>query len=196
MQENTEEIKIDRRTRKTKKAIKTAFMDLIAKSDISKITVKEVSELADINRKTFYVYYSGVDDVSDEIENEIVDNIIKLMNEYNFAKFMTNPYLVLNQITDYINEDTEFYGKFFNSKISGAILEKVKKIIKDKLLPVFKEKADLTLVNYTIEYSLGGLIAAYREWLGSDKKITLEELSKHLSLIAVNGLNPIYVNIN
>lgn len=43
----------DRRVRKTKQAIKNAFIQLLNKKDLEKITIQDITELADINRGTF-----------------------------------------------------------------------------------------------------------------------------------------------
>ena len=55
-----EEKKLDRRVIKTKKAIRNAFAKLISEKDINKITIKDIADTADINRKTFYNYYRRV----------------------------------------------------------------------------------------------------------------------------------------
>ena len=55
--------KPDRRVARTKKAIKNAFAELMAEKEFSEITVKNIAETADINRKTFYNYYNSVYDV-------------------------------------------------------------------------------------------------------------------------------------
>lgn len=47
----------DRRVRKTKQAIKNAFIQLLNKKDLEKITIQDITELADINRGTFYLHY-------------------------------------------------------------------------------------------------------------------------------------------
>ena len=47
-----EEVKQDRRVMKTKKAIRSAFARLLAEKDIDRITVKDIAEAADVNRKT------------------------------------------------------------------------------------------------------------------------------------------------
>ena len=50
----------DRRVLRTKKNIRQAFLHLLSEKSLSQITVKELSDLADINRKTFYMYYSNI----------------------------------------------------------------------------------------------------------------------------------------
>ena len=55
-----EEKKLDRRTAKTKKAIAIALAKLLSEKEINKITITDIAKEADINRKTFYNYYSSV----------------------------------------------------------------------------------------------------------------------------------------
>lgn len=50
----------DMRCIKTKKAIKNALANLMTEKDISQITVTDISELAMINRKTFYAHMWGI----------------------------------------------------------------------------------------------------------------------------------------
>ena len=54
---NLPEKPTDRRVLRTKKNIRQAFLHLLSEKSLSQITVKELSDLADINRKTFYMYY-------------------------------------------------------------------------------------------------------------------------------------------
>ena len=47
-----EEKKTDRRVIKTKRAIRNAFAELLSHKDINDITIKDIADTADINRKT------------------------------------------------------------------------------------------------------------------------------------------------
>ena len=71
--------KTDKRVIKTKHAIYKAFVELLNEKDINQITITDVAKKANINRKTFYNYYSDINDVMEEIENLVVANVIKLI---------------------------------------------------------------------------------------------------------------------
>ena len=61
-----EEVKrVDRRVAKTRRAIRNAFVRLLTEKEMDKITIKELAELADVDRKTVYNYYEGVYDILD-----------------------------------------------------------------------------------------------------------------------------------
>ena len=56
---------MDLRTERTKRSIANAFLELRKQKDIEKITVKELAELAYINKATFYTHYHDIYDLSD-----------------------------------------------------------------------------------------------------------------------------------
>ena len=55
--------------------IADTYAALLEKKPLDKITVKELTEKADVNRKTFYSHYSSIEDVLNEIEDEILKKI-------------------------------------------------------------------------------------------------------------------------
>ena len=101
---------VDRRVLKTKRAIRNAFAKLMVEKDINDITVMELSETADINRKTFYNYYSGVYQVVEDIENDIISSYERLLGDVQFRESMNAPYQLFERFSQLINMDPEFFG--------------------------------------------------------------------------------------
>lgn len=69
------EKKQDLRVKKTKAAIYNAFFELLAEKGYRNITIKDISEKAMINRKTFYFHYETKEDLYNEIMTEILDSV-------------------------------------------------------------------------------------------------------------------------
>lgn len=67
---------MDLRIQRTKAAIREAFLELREKKPIEKITVTELTKLANINKATFYLHYSDIYALSDEIEDSLIDEIL------------------------------------------------------------------------------------------------------------------------
>ena len=70
----------DRRVRRTKKHLRQALTKLLLEKELKDISVLELTELADINRGTFYLHYRDIYDLYEKTEGEILDkfnNIIK-----------------------------------------------------------------------------------------------------------------------
>ena len=65
----------NRRVKITKTMIKDAFLELLEKHPIEKISVTDICKGADVNRSTFYAYYTDVTELLHEIENNVLIQI-------------------------------------------------------------------------------------------------------------------------
>lgn len=68
---------MDLRTIRTKQMIKDAFVKLRKKKEIEKITIKEIADMAMINKSTFYNHFEDIYHLSNEIENEVIDKCLE-----------------------------------------------------------------------------------------------------------------------
>lgn len=75
-------MKTDARIRYTKLVIRKAFLELLKKYSIEKVTVAEICRVAEINRATFYRYYENQYDLLSALENEMLDEIKTSSFEY------------------------------------------------------------------------------------------------------------------
>ncbi len=67
---------MDLREKKTKRSIKNAFLQLRAQKPLERITIKELSELAEISKATFYLHYKDIYDLSSQLQTEVIQNIL------------------------------------------------------------------------------------------------------------------------
>lgn len=72
-------MKTDARSRYTKHIIQSIFLDLLKEKPISKITVKEICEKADINRGTFYRHYEDIYDLMQKLEEAALNQLELLL---------------------------------------------------------------------------------------------------------------------
>ena len=64
---------MDLRIQKTRQNIFQAFIELREKYPLEKITVKELTERAQISKQTFYLHYRDMFDLSERIEQSMID---------------------------------------------------------------------------------------------------------------------------
>ena len=67
---------MDRRQRKSRKAILSAFSRLLERKSYSRITVQEIIDEADVGRTTFYAHFPTKDDLLSELCREIFDHVL------------------------------------------------------------------------------------------------------------------------
>ncbi len=72
---------MDRRQRKTREAIFTAFIELLSKKDFAHITVEEIINAADIGRATFYSHFETKDSLLKELCEELFCHLFDSMGE-------------------------------------------------------------------------------------------------------------------
>lgn len=180
----------DKRVIRTKKAIRNAFSELIAGKDLNDITVKDLADRANINRKTFYNYYSGIYQVVEELEKELVNGFENALGNIDIKKCITDPRIIFDRIDALILGDIEFYGNIFTAvenynlitKMTAMIKERTKRAICSQLgLP--DDKADIAL-----EVVISGMIAAYQMWFKSDRTRPITDVSDIVGAISFHGL--------
>ena len=68
--------KMDLRIRRTRGAIREAFVALMKKKEYAAITVTDISEQADINRKTFYAHYETKEQLLAQLIEEMFCDLL------------------------------------------------------------------------------------------------------------------------
>lgn len=70
----------DRRIRKSKKALQEALIRLLSKKSIGEITIKELTDEADVHRGTFYHHYADAMDLKVQTEREIAEQLTEILS--------------------------------------------------------------------------------------------------------------------
>lgn len=87
---------------KTKTAIVEAFWKLYSDKDISKITVKDITEATGIHRATFYLYYDNVFSVLDAIKDDQLGKLKYVCDTYTSSD---------NDYADFLNAMRKLYDE-------------------------------------------------------------------------------------
>ena len=183
--------KTDLRIIRTKRAIRNAFAELLSHKELSEITVKEIADAAYINRKTFYSYYKDVYQIVDEIENEIVQTFEDLLKRIDFRTDIKNPYHIFQSLTAVINGDLDFYGYLMRMDSRSGLAVKIIATLKDRIGASVSSQIKVAsqTLDVMLEYAVSGMFAVYQSWFNSDRKRSLEEIAKEVSVITFSGFN-------
>ena len=72
---------MDLRVYKTRRNIKNTLLSLLEQKPLEDVTITELCGAAMINRKTFYRHYSAVNAVLADIENDLVEDFLRVMRD-------------------------------------------------------------------------------------------------------------------
>jgi AcrR family transcriptional regulator len=187
---------VDRRVLKTKRAIRNAFAKLMVEKDINDITIMELANTADINRKTFYNYYSGVYQVVEDIERDILTSYEELLGGIEFKQYMNTPYSLFERFSLLINMDPEFFGYLLSMNGNVNLITRIMRLLKDKTCEVMVAQLDLDAykADIMLDFVLSGMLSVYQHWFNSEQSISAEEVSQIISTMSFSGINGIINN--
>lgn len=114
---------MDLRTERTKRSITNAFLELRKQKSIEKITVKELAELAFINKATFYTHYHDIYDLSDQVENEFMDSIIREIPHP--ESIITDPAIATRELSDMLITKKNITNILFSGNRQNQFSEKL-----------------------------------------------------------------------
>lgn len=180
--------KNNQRTRLSKILLKNALMDLLSeKGSVTKISVRELCERADLNRSTFYAHYSEPKELLEEVEAELLDATREHLQKIG-AENDIGAHRYLLSFLIYIKEndkpfrtllidagDPEFRSKFMQQ----SIIQFVENL--DIASPKEQEQ-------YIYSYILNGSTGVIIQWMRSDYSIDENALVDLLFFINQSAL--------
>lgn len=183
----------DKRVIKTKMAIRSAFKSLVAEKDITQITVKDISDRALINRKTFYMHYSSVADVLSEAESDMAEILKCKIADIDLVEDRFNPLAIFQRITETIDDESAPYNRIIHSSASDSLTETMKSVLKDKLLDAISDrlKTSKSQMDCAVEFISSGMTSAYHQWLIGGRSEPLDEIARTVGEVASGGMEPL-----
>lgn len=185
---NGDEKKTDRRILKTKKAIRLAFARVVEERDVDRITIREIADEANIDRKTFYHYYAGIHELVHEIEAELFAAFGAVMRDVEWREVLEDPAPLLRRMTEILDADMAFYGPILRRENGLELLRKLSRRLKEKLTASLSREIDPVRAELAAEYVVSGMVSAYTEWYERDSSLSLEEVTLLLSRLAASGI--------
>lgn len=185
--------KEDRRTMYSKKMIRESLYELMKEKPLNKISVTEICKKADVNRSTFYAYYTDIYDLHQQITKDFFSlqkNVIKhikesitaknALDEFTYSDFYTITYYYLKTV----EENTELYKFIFNQNANNSVHASFAKVtyhtIRDVLNPLIEENRAEEL-KQAFTFVAGGTTALIMKWVEKNCDTPIEVLSANIA---------------
>ena len=160
--------KEDRRVRRTKKLLTQALTELLQKKQVNEITVKELTDLADMNRGTFYMYYRDIFDMLEKIEDELFQklDVIAQTHEHGDPTQQVKP--ILLDLFRFIEENQEMCRVLLSPNGDMNFLHRLYEAIRERGLEIWKDQmGSLGEKEFDYRYSfvIFGCAGMIRAWV-------------------------------
>ena len=152
---------MDLREKKTIQNIENAFLQLRAQKPLERITVKELSELAQISKSTFYLHYEDVNDLSNRMQKDVIQKIfdsippfdMSFTDQAQFAKTVFQAFVNHSKVTDILFSGRQYYVLAFH----------VEDGMKEYVFQNYPHLRDCAEFNVLLSYIIQGAFSAYVE---------------------------------
>lgn len=154
--ENNSNRKTDRRTLYTRTVIKDALLELLEDQSFEKVTVTALCKQAEITRATFYIHYSNLTEVIDEVLSDALsfaahnsnnpnDDMAKLLNLIRQAKpIEQTQFDTLLPACQRVANHPKYRTLFQDESLSGYIIKQIYLAERDKMIPVLMKNCKLS----------------------------------------------------
>jgi AcrR family transcriptional regulator len=169
--------------------LKESLLKLLKEKPVSRISVKAICDMADINRATYYTHYTDQYDQLNQIEMEFIDGI----NSYLDSLAAESDSLdVIENILKYVLDNRDLCCTLLSPNGDIRFEEKVGGVIRDRVFAVWKIKPEKQsgFDDYIYTYTLAGCVGIVKKWLNDDTmKYTPHDFGELLFALNEKGIN-------
>lgn len=120
---------IDRRIQKSQAAIKDAFIQLMSKKDFDTITIQDITDVANVGRRTFYHHYMDKYDLLSKLIEEHIDKLKNICDSAINCNTDNSELLWF----DYFEENYDFFATMLAGKGQFAFRKLFLKFVIDEI---------------------------------------------------------------
>ena len=181
----------DRRVRKTKKLLLEGLMTLMQEKDIRDISVKELSDLADINRGTFYLHYRDVYDMLAQVEDSVFQEFNEILDKNFDPQKEAALCQVLTDIFTFLDHNRLIARTLLGPHGDLAFVNRMKAIVRLRLLRLPGESAPPAEdFDYYYAFITSGCIGLIQSWLNREEPEPPVRMAALVGKMILQGLSP------
>ena len=183
--------KVDRRVKYTRMVLKDSLIALLKNKPIEKISVKQICDMADINRSTFYAHYKDQYDLMNHIEQEVLNELNDYLNNFNLKENEAAAFESIENIFKYIVENEELSKVLLGENGRISFQKEIMTILQRQCMSEWKDRDEQTgeLIEYFLLFGLNGSIGVVQKWLRSGMKFTPGEMAQLIIKLTYNGVS-------
>lgn len=181
----------DRRIEKTIKATETAYFELLSEKKNDRITITELADRANIDRKTFYLHYNSVDDVIDRHSRATVARIMAELENKGFFNDVLDVSVFFETVLAVREEELQEFEVLQDPEITALAWRHAENNLKDMLSDIayrFFDEPDPEM-ELSIKFYTAGIMSIFVSYIRQEIDIDPHELVRILSDLTENGIS-------
>lgn len=182
--------KADRRVRKTKLQLRQALTKLLNEKELRDISILELTELADVNRGTFYLHYRDIFDLYEQTENEILNQFNSIIKKHTVKNHHGIPMPAVLDALEFLAENADICMVILRIN-DTAFLSKLIEMNKpkdQKEWQIIFGNENTGLYEYYYSFITSGCVGLIRSWFMNGMKeppLKMAELAEQMMTNAI-----------
>lgn len=180
---------MDRRQKKTRDAIFSAFSDLLSQKSYSKITVQDIIDAANVGRTTFYAHFETKDDLLREMCTDIFDHVISdsLKNEssHDFSLGEGAPMEIITHILYHLLDNSKNIIGVLSCESGELFLRYFKEYLNDLVATWLQHEEGIPQVprDFLLDHISGSFVNMVQWWIKNDLAQSPETLTEYFNAV-------------
>ena len=190
----------NRSVRNTKRRLREGLLSLMEKKPINEISVKELTELVDVNRGTCYFHYQDIYDLLRDMEQDFFENFDRTLSEnkpaldedgFPILDAEGTPYL--HAVFSFIDQNRDFCRIMLSPRGDMQFVELVKHRVDSQcrfFWQILAPGADEERRGMYNAFLINGLIGLIQEWVNDRRDLSVESISELTATLILASVGP------
>ena len=178
----------DRRITKTRKAIYTAFLQLLNQKDYESITVQEIIDLADVRRSTFYSHYESKELLLDELCQQLFHHLFERDEHLSPQDYLAHIFQHFKKNQDHVSSLLLSKNDYFIRQLQKELEHHVYPMVADDL----QEAYPTIPASYLQHFVVTNFMETLTWWLKKGQTYTEDQVVRfYLEVMEMTYTTPI-----
>lgn len=178
----------DRRVKRTKKALYDALLVLLKDKTINEITVTELTTTADVNRATFYFYYTDLIDMLQQIQNEAFESFKQVIQKATISVSTIEGFTeYAERLFNYCKENETLTRFIINNDINNQLYSYIRQLLLTNIPNTKEIFGENNPAKFISNYVINAMIGVCIDWMDDGMKIPAHDLAELCANVYING---------
>ena len=181
----------DRRVRRTKARLRQALTQLLGEKPLREITVRELTDRADVNRGTFYIHYKDIYDMLEQYENQLFDDLNLLLSGYTARQLQGDLTPVLEGMFLFVEENRDLIPVLLSGQAKDPFFRRLYALIREKCAGDWRGAypvGEAEGLDYALEFVVSGTVGLIQSWMGNGLQPPAGEMAAFTGRLLQRGL--------
>lgn len=163
----------DRRVRRTQKLLMDALLALSLEKGFDRVTIRDITERADIAYSTFFRHYSDTDSLLEAMIGEEIETLLQLIGDPKSR----SPREIGVLLFEHVKANEAFYRVVLSGSGSNAVLVSVQQRLQTRIGEHYLQSTVFPR-EIVVQHLVAAIITLIRWWLNSGQTLPVSEMAR------------------